>query len=189
MDQINAWNPPFRDMFIGRWSWISLALALFVLFESMMSWCIIYQIFGKRAAELNKKNDAAFRFQQIQGASALFLALVIMVLSLHLAGVVAECSFGWIIPVVLGKKMEEEFKEIPAERQVYCNRTLNLKSISAIGYDMDYTLIHYRAEVWELRTYEYLKQQFLTDGWPVEQLSLIRTLFLGDSSLIQNMAT
>jgi len=66
--------------------------------------------------------------------------------------------------------METEFKEIPAERQVYCNRTLNLKSISAIGYDMDYTLIHYRTEVWELRTYEYLKQQFLTDGWPVEQL-------------------
>lgn len=66
--------------------------------------------------------------------------------------------------------MEEEFKVIPAERRVYCNRTLNLKSISAIGYDMDYTLIHYRAEVWELRTYEYLKQQFLADGWPVEQL-------------------
>lgn len=66
--------------------------------------------------------------------------------------------------------MEEEFKAMPAERQVYCNRTLNLKSISAIGYDMDYTLIHYRAEVWELRTYEYLKQQFLSDGWPVEQL-------------------
>jgi 5'-nucleotidase len=66
--------------------------------------------------------------------------------------------------------MEEEFKVIPAERQVYCNRTLNLKSISAIGYDMDYTLIHYRAEVWELRTYEYLKQEFLAEGWPVEQL-------------------
>jgi HAD superfamily 5'-nucleotidase-like hydrolase len=66
--------------------------------------------------------------------------------------------------------MEEQFRAIPAERRVYCNRTLNLKSISAIGYDMDYTLIHYRTEVWELRTYEYLKQQFLTDGWPVEQL-------------------
>ncbi len=66
--------------------------------------------------------------------------------------------------------MEEGFKAIPAERKVYCNRTLNLKSISAIGYDMDYTLIHYRTEVWELRTYEYLKQQFLADGWPIEQL-------------------
>jgi 5'-nucleotidase len=66
--------------------------------------------------------------------------------------------------------MEEEFQAVPAERQVYCNRTLNLKSIAAIGYDMDYTLIHYRAEVWELCTYEYLKQQFLTDGWPVEHL-------------------
>ena len=28
-------------------------------------------------------------------------------------------------------------------RGVFCNRTLNLRSIRAIGYDMDYTLVHY----------------------------------------------
>ncbi len=66
--------------------------------------------------------------------------------------------------------MNQEFKIIPAERRVYCNRTLNMKSIRAIGYDMDYTLIHYHVEQWEMRAYEYLKEQFLADGWPVEQL-------------------
>ena len=37
----------------------------------------------------------------------------------------------------------------PVDRQIYCNRTLNLRSIRAIGYDMDYTLIHYRVDEWE----------------------------------------
>ncbi|MEF8940542.1 MAG: 5'-nucleotidase domain-containing protein, partial [Salinivenus sp.] len=33
--------------------------------------------------------------------------------------------------------------EIDAARGLFCNRTLNLRGIQAIGYDMDYTLIHY----------------------------------------------
>ncbi len=32
----------------------------------------------------------------------------------------------------------------PPQRGVFANRTLNLRSIRAIGYDMDYTLVHYR---------------------------------------------
>src|SRR5690606_28552637 len=36
-----------------------------------------------------------------------------------------------------------------AERGMFANRTLNLRSVAAIGYDMDYTLIHYRTEEWE----------------------------------------
>lgn len=42
----------------------------------------------------------------------------------------------------------------PRNRQVFCNRTLNLKGIKAIGYDMDYTLIHYFSEKWEERAYD-----------------------------------
>lgn len=60
--------------------------------------------------------------------------------------------------------------EMPLERQVFCNRTLNLRSIRAIGYDMDYTLIHYQVDEWERRTYEHLKQQFISQGWPVQDL-------------------
>src|SRR6188508_2390536 len=57
-----------------------------------------------------------------------------------------------------------------ADRGVYCNRTLNLRAIRAVGYDMDYTLIHYRAEEWELRVYEYARQRLKEQGWPVEEL-------------------
>ena len=31
------------------------------------------------------------------------------------------------------------------ERAVFCSRTLNFRAIQAIGYDLDYTLIHYGA--------------------------------------------
>ncbi len=49
---------------------------------------------------------------------------------------------------------------------IFCNRTLNLNSIGAIGYDMDYTLIHYRMEVWERHAYEYIKNRLVSEGWP-----------------------
>lgn len=39
------------------------------------------------------------------------------------------------------------FTRPPPERGIFCNRTLNMRSIRAIGYDMDYTLIHYHSEV------------------------------------------
>src|SRR3954470_12560369 len=60
--------------------------------------------------------------------------------------------------------------DISSQRKVFCNRTLNMRSIRAIGYDMDYTLIHYHAEEWERRAYEYLKEKFLSEGWPVKNL-------------------
>ncbi len=45
-----------------------------------------------------------------------------------------------------------------------------MRSIKAIGYDMDYTLVHYRVDEWERRAYEYMKRHFLEAGWPVERL-------------------
>jgi HAD superfamily 5'-nucleotidase-like hydrolase len=56
------------------------------------------------------------------------------------------------------------------ERGVFCNRTLNLRSIKAIGYDMDYTLIHYHVDEWERRAYEHTRARFLERGWPVQDL-------------------
>ncbi len=82
-----------------------------------------------------------------------------------------------------GVARRNEAAELPPERQVYCNRTLNLRSIRAIGYDMDYTLVHYKVAVWEDRAYTYLKQKLLELGWPVDHLqfdptSVIRGLIL-----------
>lgn len=58
----------------------------------------------------------------------------------------------------------------PRERGIFCNRTLNLRSIRAIGYDVDYTLIHYRIEEWERRAYEHVKRKLLALEWPVADL-------------------
>lgn len=58
----------------------------------------------------------------------------------------------------------------PVERGIFCNRTLNLRSIKAIGYDMDYTLIHYYPDAWEEQAYHFMKQKLAALGWPVEDL-------------------
>ncbi len=54
---------------------------------------------------------------------------------------------------------------------LFCNRTLNLRGIQAIGYDMDYTLIHYRMRAWEERAYTYIKEGLLAQDWPVDDLT------------------
>lgn len=58
----------------------------------------------------------------------------------------------------------------PRSRGVFCNRTLNLRSIKAIGYDMDYTLVDYHVEEWERRAYERARDKFAEHGWPVQDL-------------------
>lgn len=59
---------------------------------------------------------------------------------------------------------------VPRARRIFANRTLNLRPIKAIGYDMDYTLIHYRVEDWERRAYESLRERLAALGWPVAEL-------------------
>ncbi|KAA3485172.1 5'-nucleotidase domain-containing protein 4 isoform X1 [Gossypium australe] len=56
-------------------------------------------------------------------------------------------------------------------RGIFCTRTLNLRSISAIGYDMDYTLIHYNVMAWEGRAYDYCMENLKSMGFPVEGLA------------------
>ena len=55
-------------------------------------------------------------------------------------------------------------------RGLFCNRTLNLRKIQAVGYDMDYTLVHYHVALWEERAYAYIKNGLARQGWPVEDL-------------------
>jgi len=63
-----------------------------------------------------------------------------------------------------------DLEHSPPGRQIYSNRTLNLRTIRAIGYDMDYTLVHYRAHVWEQKVYDRLKGLFVADDWPIGDL-------------------
>jgi len=58
----------------------------------------------------------------------------------------------------------------PTERGVFCNRTLNLRSVRAVGYDMDYTLIHYDVAEWERRAFDHVKTHLLDRDWPIESL-------------------
>jgi HAD superfamily 5'-nucleotidase-like hydrolase len=60
--------------------------------------------------------------------------------------------------------------ELSAWRRIYANRTLNLRSIGAIGYDMDYTLVHYKVDTWERHAYERIKDLLGEEGWPVDDL-------------------
>jgi 5'-nucleotidase len=55
-------------------------------------------------------------------------------------------------------------------RGVFCNRTLNFRSLRAIGYDMDYTLVDYRVDVFERQVFEFARERFLAEGWPVGEL-------------------
>ena len=68
--------------------------------------------------------------------------------------------------------------EIDSARGLFCNRTLNLRGIRAIGYDMDYTLIHYHMREWEQRAYSFIKEGLLAKGWPVEDLSFDPSLVI-----------
>jgi len=67
-------------------------------------------------------------------------------------------------------QIAETWAVVPQGRKIFCNRTLNLRSIKAIGYDMDYTLIHYHVREWEGRAYAHIRQRLLAQGWPVGEL-------------------
>jgi len=54
---------------------------------------------------------------------------------------------------------------------IFANRTLNMRAIKAVGYDMDYTLIHYHEAEWEQRSYAYIQDKLAARGWPVLELA------------------
>jgi len=60
--------------------------------------------------------------------------------------------------------------DLRPERRVFANRTLNMRSVQAVGYDMDYTLIHYRVEEWEKAAFRWARDLLAARGWPVQDL-------------------
>jgi 5'-nucleotidase len=64
------------------------------------------------------------------------------------------------------------FSPTPApERQVFANRTLKMRSIRAVGYDMDYTLTQYKAEAFEEFAFSHASSRLAELDWPVGDLS------------------
>lgn len=58
----------------------------------------------------------------------------------------------------------------PPGRGIFCNRTLNLRSVRAIGYDMDYTLVDYRVDSFERMVYAQARERLASEGWPMDGL-------------------
>jgi len=65
----------------------------------------------------------------------------------------------------------------PPERRVFCNRTLNMRSVRAIGFDMDYTLVHYDVREWEARAYAHVCERLRARGLPIDDLRFDAELF------------
>lgn len=48
-------------------------------------------------------------------------------------------------------------------KQIFCNRSLNMKSIVAVGFDMDYTLAQYKPDTFESLAYTGTIQKLVHD--------------------------
>eukprot|EP00884_Botryococcus_braunii_P012808 jgi/Botrbrau1/21528/Bobra.174_2s0031.1 len=63
----------------------------------------------------------------------------------------------------------EAKEEVEYTRRVFCNRSLSMASIRAVGFDMDYTLAQYRPETFETLAYELTIDKLVRNcGYPKE---------------------
>ncbi|WOK97080.1 hypothetical protein Cni_G05788 [Canna indica] len=62
-------------------------------------------------------------------------------------------------------------KTIPMGKRIFCNRSLNMKNILAVGFDMDYTLAQYKPETFESLAYDGTVKKLVHNlGYPSELL-------------------
>ena len=52
-----------------------------------------------------------------------------------------------------------------------------MRSIQVVGFDMDYTLVHYDVPAWEARAYAHVQKRLLEHGYPVANLHFDANLF------------
>ena len=53
------------------------------------------------------------------------------------------------------------------EHRVFCNRSLNMRTVSAVGLDMDYTMAQYRPETFEVLAFNLTVKQLVEKlGYP-----------------------
>ncbi|KAH9692979.1 cytosolic IMP-GMP specific 5-nucleotidase [Citrus sinensis] len=65
-------------------------------------------------------------------------------------------------------------RKIDIGKQIFCNRSLNMKNIVAVGFDMDYTLAQYKPETFESLAYDGTVRKLVYDlGYPEEVCLLI----------------
>ncbi|VAI37259.1 unnamed protein product [Triticum turgidum subsp. durum] len=82
-------------------------------------------------------------------------------------GAVEPASTGaiWSTPSV-------EPRSISIGKQIFCNRSLNMRNITAVGFDMDYTLAQYKPETFEALAYHGTIEKLVKDlNYPEELLT------------------
>lgn len=62
--------------------------------------------------------------------------------------------------------MHVSLSEIDPKNRIYCNRSLNMRNIKAVGFDMDYTLALYKPEEFELLAYQETLKKLVNVGYP-----------------------
>lgn len=79
--------------------------------------------------------------------------------------------------VGLDKSQLKQVQHLPHKRplspfDVFCNRELNLGSIGAIGFDMDYTLVQYKQPAFDQLAFDGAKEKLVSAlGYPEEVLN------------------
>eukprot|EP00276_Gloeochaete_wittrockiana_P019378 CAMPEP_0184350652 /NCGR_PEP_ID=MMETSP1089-20130417/39919_1 /TAXON_ID=38269 ORGANISM="Gloeochaete wittrockiana, Strain SAG46.84" /NCGR_SAMPLE_ID=MMETSP1089 /ASSEMBLY_ACC=CAM_ASM_000445 /LENGTH=618 /DNA_ID=CAMNT_0026683537 /DNA_START=532 /DNA_END=2388 /DNA_ORIENTATION=+ len=73
-----------------------------------------------------------------------------------------------IIQKLAKRRQQAEEEEFAYEHAIFCNRSLDMKNIKAVGFDMDYTLALYRPETFEDLAFKSTVQKLLSLGYPEE---------------------
>jgi HAD superfamily 5'-nucleotidase-like hydrolase len=66
--------------------------------------------------------------------------------------------------------MHVSLSEIENTRRIFCNRSLNMRNIKAVGFDMDYTLALYKPERFEVLAYNETLKKLVNIGYPSDIL-------------------
>ena len=73
----------------------------------------------------------------------------------------------------LTNRMARPESSIPLPRQIFCNRSLNMRDIRAVGFDMDYTIALYKPETFEQLAYQETLKKLVASGYPEEILTWV----------------
>ncbi|KAK4537407.1 hypothetical protein CDCA_CDCA12G3432 [Cyanidium caldarium] len=80
----------------------------------------------------------------------------------------AKAAAGPLATVTSTSPNDPEAEQGPSRYlgEIFCNRSLNMRSVKAVGFDMDYTLAHYKPETFERLAYEGALKRLVTAGYP-----------------------
>lgn len=82
--------------------------------------------------------------------------------------IVGEGPIEHELPIWPGHMWESS---VDMRKQIFCNRSLNMKSIVAVGFDMDYTLAQYKPDTFESMAYAGTTKKLVNNlGYPKDLL-------------------